>query len=84
MRRLAAAPARFVRRRPWLALAGLALLGAGAALAGPHLAAWYHVRAGRAELARWHAGAARAHLDRALRVWPHSEAAHLLAARAAR
>jgi tetratricopeptide (TPR) repeat protein len=71
-------------RRPLARLLALLVVLAGLALGAPHLRAWYHLRAARADLARYHAEAARAHLDRCLRVWPKSAEAHLLASRAAR
>jgi tetratricopeptide (TPR) repeat protein len=61
----------------------LAVLAAGA-VAAPYLGAWYHLRAGRAALERYHSAEARRHLDAYLRVWPDSAEGHLLAARAAR
>jgi predicted Zn-dependent protease len=70
-------------RRPWRLLAVL-LAVIGLALAAPHLWAWYHLRAARAELGRYRFSAARDHLGRCLRVWPRSAEAHLLASRAAR
>jgi predicted Zn-dependent protease len=71
-------------RRPLARLLALLVVLAGLALGAPHLWAWYHLRAARADLGRHHAGEARAHLDRCLRVWPKSVEAHLLASRAAR
>jgi predicted Zn-dependent protease len=70
-------------RRTWRLLA-LLLAAGGLALAAPHLWAWHHLRAARADLARYHFAAARDHLGRCLRVWPDSAEAHLLASRAAR
>ncbi|HZY91051.1 MAG TPA: tetratricopeptide repeat protein [Gemmataceae bacterium] len=72
-----------MRRRAGLLILLLLVLG-GLALAGPHLWAWHHLRAARADLARYHFDDARAHLGRCLRVWPRSATAHLLAGRAAR
>src|SRR5262249_20348715 len=66
----------------WLLLT-LVLL-AGGVFAGVHIWAWYHFSAGQADLAQYHNESARAHLKQTLRVWPHSAAAHLLAARAER
>lgn len=73
-----------LRRHPWRVLAVLAVLGVGAALAAPHLRAWYHLRAGRSALERCHDDEARHHLRACLEVWPTSTSAHLLASRAAR
>lgn len=70
-------------RRPWRLLAVL-LAVACLALAATQVWAWHQLRAGRAELARYHFDAARAHLAACLRVWPRSAEAHLLASRAAR
>jgi tetratricopeptide (TPR) repeat protein len=71
-------------RRTGLILLLLILLGGGLWLAGPHLAAWYHFRAGRSALERYHSQDALDHLNACLEVWPDSAQAHLLAARAAR
>jgi tetratricopeptide (TPR) repeat protein len=57
---------------------------ASAFLAWPHLRAWAELRQGRAELERYHAEPALAHLEACLRVWPENTTARLLAARAAR
>ncbi|HEX5269002.1 MAG TPA: tetratricopeptide repeat protein [Gemmataceae bacterium] len=46
--------------------------------------AWYQLRAGRTALEGYKTAEARGHLDACLRLWPGSERAHLLAARAAR
>jgi tetratricopeptide (TPR) repeat protein len=82
MRRFSSWLVRLVRR-PWRLAAVLALLGVCAA-AGPPVWAWYHFRAGRRALERYHTATARAHLNACLRVWPDDAEAHLLAARAAR
>jgi tetratricopeptide (TPR) repeat protein len=82
MRPPLAGPAARLLRRPWRLLALLAALG-GLAAAAPHLWAWHHLRAARAELARYHLAAAQEHLGRCLRVWPNSAEAHRLACRAA-
>jgi len=71
-------------RRPLLLLAVLLGVGGVGAVAGPHVWAWYHFRAGRAALERYRAEEARDHLDACLKVWPGSSEAHLLASRAAR
>lgn len=72
---------RLRRRLRWL----LILLLAAASVAGaPHLWAWYHFRAGRSCLERYHAEEARTHLNVCLKIWPQSGQVRLLAARAAR
>jgi len=69
------------RRWRWL----LILIFAAASAAGaPHLWAWYHFRAGRSALERYHAEEAHTHLNACLKVWPQSGQTQLLAARAAR
>ncbi len=84
----AAAPARPRRRGGrWRLLAAAALVGLillGAGLAAANLWALHHYRAARAEMARYHTGPARAHLEQCLRFWPRDPDALLLAARAAR
>jgi tetratricopeptide (TPR) repeat protein len=64
-------------------VAVLLLLALGGALATQGYA-WYQLRAGRAALERYKTAEARGHLDACLRLWPRSETAHLLSARAAR
>jgi tetratricopeptide (TPR) repeat protein len=78
-------PGRLARlpRRYWPVTAALVLL-AGAAWSAPHLRAWWHLRAARSDLARFHAGPAREHLRVCLHAWPASARTHLLASRAAR
>lgn len=82
LRRLARWLAR-PRVRTGLAAAALAL-GAAGYFGGPRVWAAYHQRAAERELDRHRPAAARAHLDRVLRVRPESADAHRLAARAAR
>jgi tetratricopeptide (TPR) repeat protein len=77
------APLMALLRRPWLLVALIVLVG-GAAVGGPYLWAWYHFRAGRTALERYHHAEARDHLEACLRIWPRDPNAHLLAARAAR
>jgi len=57
---------------------------ARAAPAAPQLRAWYHLRAARRALARYHNPQAIRHLQACLRVWPADADVLLLAARAAR
>jgi predicted Zn-dependent protease len=71
-------------RRLWAAGVLLGLAAAGLALALPHLRAWYHFRAARSELQRYHNPQAIRHLQACLRVWPDDADVLLLAARAAR
>jgi tetratricopeptide (TPR) repeat protein len=66
------------------ALALLALSAGGAGLAGIHLWAMYHFRAGRAAVERCHNREAQRHLNACLRVWPHNPDTLILAARTAR
>ncbi len=73
--------------RPWRALLVLvipAILGGAAWLAAPHLRAWYHFRAGRSALQRYHHAEALAHFRACLAARPGDARAHLLACRAAR
>src|SRR5262249_45019862 len=62
----------------------LVLFVFGAWLGGLQLWAWYHSRAGRAQLERYHSPAAIEHLVKCLEIWPHDPDALVLAARAAR
>jgi tetratricopeptide (TPR) repeat protein len=71
-------------RRSWLVLLILIVLGVLLWQGGRHLWAWYHYRAGRSDLERYHSEEALAHLNACLEVWPGSATAHLLACRAAR
>jgi len=75
-------------RKPrfWAAALLIGLTAAGVALASPHLWAWYHLRAARAELEKYHNPQAIRHLQVCLRIWqkdPPPEVL-LLAARSAR
>jgi predicted Zn-dependent protease len=73
-------------RRPrfWAAAALLALAAAGLTLAGAQAWAWYHFRAARTALERYHNPEAVRHLRDCLRVWPEDTDVLLLTARAAR
>lgn len=73
-------------RRPRLCAVGilLGLIVAGVVVASPHLRAWYHLRAARSELQRWHNAQAIRHLQICLRIWPHDPDVLLLAARSTR
>jgi tetratricopeptide (TPR) repeat protein len=74
----------FARRRRWPLLIGLAAFGCAAWFLVPQLWAWYHFRAGKSAVERYHSTEALAHLSACLRIWPGDTEAHLLAARAAR
>jgi tetratricopeptide (TPR) repeat protein len=78
------APLARSRRRLLAAVVLLGLLGAAAFLARPHLAAWYHFRAARSALDRYHNREAIQHLQICLKTWPADAEALLLAARIAR
>jgi tetratricopeptide (TPR) repeat protein len=84
--RVGAGLARLLRRRVRLlaAAALLALAAAGVAVAGYEAWAWYHLRAAREAVARFHNPQAVSHLKVCLRVWPDDPEVLLLAARAAR
>jgi tetratricopeptide (TPR) repeat protein len=84
-----AGPALLPRARPRrrilvVILVPLLGLAAGLALASPHLRAWYHLRAAKADLQAYHNPQAVRHLQTCLRVWPDSPDVLLLSARAAR
>src|SRR5215831_6394071 len=74
----------FRRRRFVVGCLLLFLLAACAVVIGPHLRAWYHFRAARRELDRYHNPQAIRHLQACLEQWPKDADAILLAARAAR
>lgn len=61
-------------------LAALLVVG----LAAPHGWAWYHLRAAKSRLAKYHPETARTALDACLKVWPERSSVRLLASRAAR
>ena len=67
-------------RRPVRYLAALLVL----CLAAPQAWAWYHLRAAKSRLAKYHPEDARTALDATLKVWPGRPSVHLLASRAAR
>jgi Flp pilus assembly protein TadD len=73
-------------RRPRLlaALLFVGLTAAGIAVITPHLRAWYHLRAARSELRRWHNAQAIRHLQVCHRIWPHDPDVLILAAQSAR
>jgi tetratricopeptide (TPR) repeat protein len=75
----------FLYRPRFWAISGLvALIAAGVALSVPHLWAWYHLRAAREELRRYHNPQAIVHLKACLQVWPNDAEVCLLVARSAR
>jgi hypothetical protein len=84
LRRLTTRLRHAVRRRRWLLLVLIGLIAAAVAVACPHLRAWYHLRAARAELQRYHHPQAIRHLQICRAVWPRHPDVLLLAARAAR
>jgi tetratricopeptide (TPR) repeat protein len=77
---------RFVRVRflSWrvliIVVVGVTALG----FVAPQLWAWYHLRAARVDLARYHPEQARKRLESCLRVWSSRAEVHRLASRAAR
>ena len=82
--RLTSRIAHSVRRRMWLLLVLVVSIAAAVAVARPHLRAWYHLRAARAELKRYHNAQAIPHLRVCRDIWPNDPDVLLLAARAAR
>jgi predicted Zn-dependent protease len=70
--------------RLWAVALLLALIAAGFALTAPYARGWYHLRAARAELERYHNPQAIRHLQVVLHIWPDDPEVLLLAARAAR
>jgi Flp pilus assembly protein TadD len=81
-------PCRHIRfrlvRRLGLLLAMVGLTAGAAILLLPHLRAWYHLRAARAEMMRYHTSQAIRHLLICRDIWPRDPEVLLLAARAAR
>jgi tetratricopeptide (TPR) repeat protein len=75
-----------LRSRRWLivALVVLGLTAAALVVARPYLRAWYHFRAARAELQRYHNPQAIRHLRFCRDIWPNDPDVMLMAARAAR
>ncbi len=71
-------------RRLGLLLAVVGLTAGAAILLLPHLRAWYHRRAARAEMMRFHTPQAIRHLLICRDIWPRNPEVLLLAARAAR
>jgi tetratricopeptide (TPR) repeat protein len=72
------------RRLLWAAGIILGLVATALVLAGPQLRAWYHFRAARSELQRYHTPQALRHLQVCEQAWPDDPKILLLAARAAR
>jgi predicted Zn-dependent protease len=85
LRKLIAALGRLLRNpRLWGVVVLLSLVAAGLALTAPHMRGWYHLRAARSELQRYHNPQAIRHLQVCLHVWPDDPEVLILAARAAR
>lgn len=74
----------FSRPRVWAVCALLSIIATGVALSVPHVRAWYHFRAAREDLRRYHTPQAIVHLKACLQVWPNNTEVWLMAARAAR
>jgi tetratricopeptide (TPR) repeat protein len=84
-RKRVAALGRLLRNpRLWAAALLLGLAVAGLALTAPYVRGWYHLRAARAELERYHNPQAIRHLQVCLHLWPDDPEVLLPAARAAR
>ncbi len=73
-----------IRRRWWLFLVLLVLAAGAVAAARPRLQAWYHWRAARAEIQRYHNPQAIRHLQVCMKAWPNDPDVLLLSARSAR
>ena len=71
-------------RRLWVILTLLGLIAGAVIVFRPHLRAWYHRRAARVELQRYHIPQAIRHLRICRDIWPRDPEVLLLAARAAR
>jgi Flp pilus assembly protein TadD len=84
MRRLVGRLTHAVRRRWWLLLILAGSLAVAVAVARPHGRAWYHRRAARQEVQRYHTPQAIRHLLICRDLWPRDPEVLLLAARAAR
>lgn len=87
----AARPRRWTRwlppaapKRRWVAGILLVLTALALYTASPHLIAWYHFRAARSELQRYHNPQAIRYLRLCRQTWPRDPEVLLLAARAAR
>ena len=72
------------KRRLLVVAVLLGLLGTAVVLAYPHLAAWYHLRAARLALQRYHNLDAIRHLQICLKTWPTDADVLFLAARTSR
>lgn len=75
---------RLVRRRLGMLLVLVGLTAGAGLVARPHFRAWYHRRAARMELKRYHTPQAIRHLRICRDIWPRDPEVLLLAARAAR
>ncbi len=74
----------FCRIRSRRLLAPVILAGLVIGFGAPNAWAWYHLRAARSALKRYHPEEARSHLADSLKIWPGSVHTHLLASQAAR
>ncbi|HZV04842.1 MAG TPA: tetratricopeptide repeat protein [Gemmataceae bacterium] len=72
------------RPRLLAAIVFVGLTAAGVAFITPHVRAWYHLRAARSELKRWHNAQAIRHLKVCHQIWPHDPDVLILAAQSAR
>jgi tetratricopeptide (TPR) repeat protein len=84
LRRLTSRLTHTVRRRLCLLLVLVGSVAIAVAVARPHLRAWYHLRAARVELQRYHNLQAIRHLCICRDIWPRDPDVLLLAARSAR
>lgn len=73
-----------IARRWGILLVLLGLLAVGGVVARPHVRAWYHRRAARLEMQRYHTVEAIHHLLICRDIWPRDPETLLLSARAAR
>jgi tetratricopeptide (TPR) repeat protein len=76
--------ARLRSGRFWVFVVLLGLISGGVALGVPHVRAWYHFRAAKSDLQRYHNPQAVRHLQACLRVWPDDPDVLILSARATR
>jgi tetratricopeptide (TPR) repeat protein len=87
IRRWAAHLAAWARRRPFLTVtlvAIVALVGIRGKWLGEQARAWYHLRAARAALAKYHTSEGKEHIAKAMLIWPSDPGGLLLATQVAR